>query len=73
MSFMSVAMNEQNIEIKPNNVLSDIDKAFMTMPIPILSPACRQHLDRGHALYIGGVDAEICNPGAVCAVGMVRS
>ena len=31
---MDAAMNKQNIEIKPKNVLSDIDKAFMTINYP---------------------------------------
>ena len=58
--FMPAAMNEQNLEIKPNNVLSDIDKAFMTINYPY--PSTRSPADSiwtiSHALDVAGVDAE---------------
>ena len=58
--FMPAAMNEQNLEIKPNNVLSDIDKAFMTINYPY--PSTRSPADSiwtiNHALDVAGVDAE---------------
>ena len=56
---MPAAMNKQNIEIKPNNVLSDIDKAFMTINYPYPSshpPADVWTVE--HALDVAGVDAE---------------
>ena len=43
---MPAAMNEEGIEVKPNNVLSDIDKAYMIInyphPVdtPLLDPVC---------------------------------
>ena len=57
---MPAAMNEQNLEIKPNNVLSDIDKAFVTINYPY--PSTRSPADSiwtmEYALGIAGVDAE---------------
>ena len=53
-------MNQQNLEIKPNNVLSDIDKAFVTINYPY--PSTRSPADSiwtmDHALGVAGVDAE---------------
>ena len=57
---MPAAMNEQNIEIKPNNILSDIDKAFMTInyPYPSSNPPADNIWTVEHALDVAGIDAE---------------
>ena len=35
---MPPEMNDQGIQIKPNNILSDIDKAFVTINYPFFVP-----------------------------------
>lgn len=56
MYFMPAAMNEQNIDVKPNNVLSDIDKAFMTInyPYPTSHPPADNIWTVEHALDVAG-------------------
>ena len=57
---MPAAMNNQNREIKPNNVLSETDKAFMTINYP--HPPNHLPADSiwtmNHALDVAGVDPE---------------
>ena len=57
---MPAAMNNQNLEIKPNNVLSETDKAFMTInyPYPPNHPPADSIWTMNHALDVAGVDPE---------------
>ena len=50
---MPAAMNNQNLEIKPNNVLSETDKAFMTInyPYPPNHPPADSIWTMNHALH----------------------
>ncbi|KIJ93251.1 hypothetical protein K443DRAFT_125661, partial [Laccaria amethystina LaAM-08-1] len=61
MYFMPAAMNHQNLEIKPNNVLSETDKAFMTInyPYPPNHPPADSIWTINHALDVVGVDPGI--------------
>jgi hypothetical protein len=58
---MPAAMNHQNLEIKPNNVLSETDKAFMTInyPYPPNHPPADSIWTINHALDVVGVDPGI--------------
>ena len=55
---MPAAMNEEGIEVKPNNELSDIDRAYVTInyPHPVNTPLLDSAWTFEHALGIAGVD-----------------
>lgn len=61
------AMNEENVEIEPNNGLADIDEAFITInyPCPSSHPPANNIWTVEHALDAAGVDAE--NKAAILA------
>ena len=55
---MPAAMNEEGIEVKPNNELSDIDKAYVTInyPYPVGTPLLDPVWTFEYALGIAGVE-----------------
>jgi hypothetical protein len=55
---MPAAMNKEELEVKPNNVLSEIDKAFMTVnyPYPPNHPPADHIWTMDHALDVARVD-----------------
>ena len=55
---MPAAMNEEGIEVKPNNVLSDIDKAYIIInyPHPVDTPPLDPVWTFEFALGVAGVD-----------------
>ena len=57
---MPAAMNKQNREIRPNHVLSETDKAFITInyPRPPNYPPADSIWTMNHALDVVGIDPE---------------